>query len=40
MASGLKQVLAKMKYSSPYLASDIFVKLANTSNDYSIKVWF
>ena len=29
MASGLKQVLAKMKYSSPCLASDIFVKLAN-----------
>ena len=27
--SGLKQVLAKMKYSSPCLASDIFFKLAN-----------
>jgi hypothetical protein len=29
MASGLKQVFAKMKLSSPYLASDIFFKLAN-----------
>ena len=29
LASGLKQVLTKMKYSSPCLASDIFVKLAN-----------
>ena len=29
MASGLKLLLAKMKKSSPCLASDIFFKLAN-----------